>query len=378
MLKLHALTSTALACAALSSVSATAIAQEPDAAELFITNCARCHGDTGDGDGTAELDRPARSFKDGGFSYGNTPKALFRTISIGIPGTPMPGFDTSMSEEERRLVAEYVVTLGPEVREVAVEETILEVTDRPLVVRGMLPAIDAGAVAHPRGVLLGTLSGLTFEYRVDDVRLLGVRQGGFVERTDWTGRGGSALRPLGKVVYLVEGGTPSAFIELMNGEGREPTPLSARLESTWVVEGEVGLVYRLETHATNAGNGDVTRVARVRESVAALGTAFGTGFRRSLSVFDATRKSVLRLRMPASGTVRASFTQGGPLERTWTIIERADGSFECIGIAIPDESSTARKISLVPGERAFAEFVTIVTPTWTDEVKRGLEGVPLL
>ena len=43
-----------------------------------------------DGNGVTELDRPARSFRDGGFSFGNTPEALFRTISTGIPGTPMP------------------------------------------------------------------------------------------------------------------------------------------------------------------------------------------------------------------------------------------------------------------------------------------------
>ena len=82
------------------------------AKKLFVTNCAACHGETGDGKGTTELDRPARSFQDGGFSFGNTPEALFKTISTGIPGSPMPAFDASLKEAERRLLASYVVTLG--------------------------------------------------------------------------------------------------------------------------------------------------------------------------------------------------------------------------------------------------------------------------
>src|SRR5262245_37021545 len=114
------------------------------AKELFRVNCASCHGETGDGQGTTQLDRPARSFKDGGFSFGNTPEALFKTISVGIPGSPMAGFDSSLSEEERKLLASYVVTLGPPVEEVKVEDTILAVRERPLVVRGLLPAMGEG------------------------------------------------------------------------------------------------------------------------------------------------------------------------------------------------------------------------------------------
>src|SRR5262245_27648388 len=90
-------------------------AQDARARELFVKNCAACHGETGDGKGTTKLDRPARSFKDGGFSFGNTPEALFRTISVGIPGSPMPGFDSALSEDDRKLVAAFVVTLGPPV-----------------------------------------------------------------------------------------------------------------------------------------------------------------------------------------------------------------------------------------------------------------------
>jgi len=56
---------------------------------------------------TTELDRPARSFQDGGFSYGNTVDAILRTIVHGIPGTPMPTFDGALPESDLRRLAQH-------------------------------------------------------------------------------------------------------------------------------------------------------------------------------------------------------------------------------------------------------------------------------
>lgn len=289
---------------------------DTDAPALFQENCARCHGETGDGQGWAELDRPARSFEDGGFSYGNTPEALFRTISVGIPGTPMPGFDTSNTEAERRALAEYVITLGPEIREVSESETILEVTDRPLVVRGKLPPIADGTVSHPRGLLLGTTDGFTFEYRADDVRLLGVRLGGFVKRSDWTGRGGTALEPLGKVVHLMEGGKPEPTFTTEAGE-----PLTAGLDGTWILGGEVGVTYSLQT-------ADGRHVAQVWESCSPVTRTTATGFARHFRVVD--QNQLPTIRMPAGGEVADSFFEG---DIGWRITRREDGLFEALGVS---------------------------------------------
>jgi mono/diheme cytochrome c family protein len=161
---------------------------EPGGAS-FVAQCAPCHGENGDGKGTTQLDRQARSFKDGGFSYGNTLPALYRSITTGIPGTPMPGFEFALAEDERRALAEYVLSLGPEDAIADTPEKVLVVGERTLVVRGLLPPIVEGASERTRGLLIGTPAGTTFEYRADDVRLLGVRQGDFVERRDWVGRG---------------------------------------------------------------------------------------------------------------------------------------------------------------------------------------------
>ena len=45
----------------------------------------------------------------------------------------MPGFDSSLSVEERELLADYVVTLGPPVEEVDSEDMVLVVRERPLI-----------------------------------------------------------------------------------------------------------------------------------------------------------------------------------------------------------------------------------------------------
>ena len=208
-----------------------------DAPALFAKNCAKCHGLDGSGTGPTVLDRPARNFKEGGFSFGNTPETIARTIAYGIPGSPMPAFETALGEEQRRALAEYVVTLGPPVKEISEAETLLHVTDRPLVVRGILPPLVEGEHNIPRGLLIGTPDGLTFEYTVDDVRLLAVRQGDFVRRTDWGGRGGTPLEPLGKVVWS-DAATQAPWCDAVaasfadTGDWAEGHPLVARLLAT--------------------------------------------------------------------------------------------------------------------------------------------------
>jgi len=180
--------------------------------EVYKQLCAVCHGDTGDGKGLVQLDRPARSFKDGGFSFGNTPKAIARTVASGIGGTPMPGFAAMLSQAEIDAVAAYVVSLGPEQPPAVGKDSVLEVGDRPQFVRGHLPSASPGAPDHPRGLLVGTTDGLSWEYAADDLRLIAVRQGSFVNREDWGARGGSPLKPLGKLIHAVDAGfVPTEF-----------------------------------------------------------------------------------------------------------------------------------------------------------------------
>jgi len=193
------------------------------------------------------LARPARSFKDGGFSYGNTHSAILRTITFGIPGTPMPAHAGAVSEAELSALADYVIALGPPREVVEVSDTILQVTDRARVVRGFLPPAVDGAPQRPRGLLIGLTSGVTFEYRADDVRFVAVRQGEFVQRRDWTGRGGAPLLPLGKPSLVCGNGDPTPMFWSVpsSNSGQEPEPLRAQLRSTWTRGQRAGLHYDL-------------------------------------------------------------------------------------------------------------------------------------
>jgi len=362
----------ALLCAA---VPARAAAQQIDARELFSKNCATCHGESGDGRGTTKLDRPARSFQDGGFSYGNTPDALFRTITYGIPGTPMPSFESSLTPEQREALAAHVVSLGPPIEHVDPEKTAIKVGERPVIVRGLLPPIAATATQHPRGLLIGRPEGITFEYRVDDVRLLGLRQGAFVERRDWTGRGGSALAPLGGVVQLVEGGDPLPTFTSAGGRATE-----ARLEGSWIEGDDAGISYRL----LSSDGPEETVLAHVREAPRPAGTSVGAGFARSFRIVGAAEgELVLRLfaygaseRVDSFATVRARGEGQAPQTTEWTVWKQPDGLFALVGVVhVPDGRSYRMRgayqvvLDVPIGDEARVDATVLTAYEWNDEVR---------
>lgn len=195
--------------------------------EIYMLYCASCHGPSGDGKGFIELDRTARSFIDGGFSFGNTLHAISKTTSSGIPGTPMPPFVDILTEEQINLVATHVRSFAPSMKEATPDETEMIVQDRPIVVRGMIPPIREGLELHPRGLVVGNPDRFSYEYLADNVRLLTVRQGNFVRRLDWSDRGGSPLELLGSIVVSVEDGSPYQLFTT-----KDNTPLHAQLTST--------------------------------------------------------------------------------------------------------------------------------------------------
>ncbi|MEL6904329.1 MAG: c-type cytochrome [Planctomycetota bacterium] len=172
-----------------------------DGAALYAEHCARCHGANGNGEGTAELDRPARSFLDGGYSYGNTLRAVERSVRHGIPGTPMPAFGETLDADGIRAVSNFVVALGPPGTIVEEGASVLGPEARVEIVHGMLPPLSEGERVAPRGVALGFPNGTTFAYDKAEGELLAVLTGDFVDRRDWRDRGGAALKLLGNVSY---------------------------------------------------------------------------------------------------------------------------------------------------------------------------------
>jgi cytochrome c oxidase cbb3-type subunit I/II len=80
--------------------------------EIFLKNCAACHGPEGKGDGkdvsTLKTDsgRPTRprNLASGIYKGGGEPDRLFARISLGMPGTPMPDLRILAPEQRADLV----------------------------------------------------------------------------------------------------------------------------------------------------------------------------------------------------------------------------------------------------------------------------------
>ncbi|MEO8505395.1 MAG: c-type cytochrome, partial [Acidobacteriota bacterium] len=83
--------------------------------------CSQCHGDSGKGDGPSAVGlkddwgftiRPA-NLTTGLFKSGPSVKDIFRTISTGLNGTPMPSFVSTLpNEEDRWALAYFILSLS--------------------------------------------------------------------------------------------------------------------------------------------------------------------------------------------------------------------------------------------------------------------------
>lgn len=94
--------------------------------------CFDCHGRSGKGDGPA-----AATLKDdwgypilaydftipGKMKGGSTVKEIYRTLIVGIGGTPMPSYDQVLTEEEQWAIAYYVHSLAGKKAPEAISET---------------------------------------------------------------------------------------------------------------------------------------------------------------------------------------------------------------------------------------------------------------
>jgi cytochrome c oxidase cbb3-type subunit I/II len=121
--------------------------------DLYVkAKCFQCHGDGGKGDGesaaelTDDLKFPIRpaDFTRGQFKGGSSVRDIFRTMTLGLDGTPMPSFGDSMSEEERWAISYFVLSLS------AWKDPLTgETLDIPADARASLNSPDVAA-DHPR------------------------------------------------------------------------------------------------------------------------------------------------------------------------------------------------------------------------------------
>ncbi len=91
--------------------------------QVYLNRCWYCHGKLGDGNGPAAdfLDPRPRDFTAGMYKIRTTKTGelptdedLFRIVSRGIPGTAMPRWELTLSEEERWQAVQYIKTFAYE------------------------------------------------------------------------------------------------------------------------------------------------------------------------------------------------------------------------------------------------------------------------
>lgn len=82
--------------------------------------CWECHGEGGRGDGEKApglkddfgFPIPPANLTTGQFKSGPSPKDIFRTVSTGLSGTPMPSFAATVAADDRWALAYYVLSLS--------------------------------------------------------------------------------------------------------------------------------------------------------------------------------------------------------------------------------------------------------------------------
>jgi cytochrome c oxidase cbb3-type subunit 2 len=89
--------------------------------DLYSRHCAPCHGDKGDGRGdqSSYCETRPRDFTRGEYKFRSTPSGslarvddLMHTISFGLQGTDMPAWSATLTQEQIRVLAEYLTSFS--------------------------------------------------------------------------------------------------------------------------------------------------------------------------------------------------------------------------------------------------------------------------
>jgi high-affinity iron transporter len=80
---------------------------------LFEQNCLPCHGSAGKGDGpnAAALNPHPANIGSAGTMHDKTPTLMYRTVSVGVPGTPMASWANVLTPDDRWAVVAYINSL---------------------------------------------------------------------------------------------------------------------------------------------------------------------------------------------------------------------------------------------------------------------------
>jgi len=108
--------------------------------ELYTTHCSNCHGDSGDGLGSAAylVNPKPRDFRSGVYRLRSTAggqlptdEDIARSIRNGLPGTPMAAYGRLLSEEEIAALVAYVKSFSPRFADSVEERTVITIPPAP-------------------------------------------------------------------------------------------------------------------------------------------------------------------------------------------------------------------------------------------------------
>jgi mono/diheme cytochrome c family protein len=114
--------------------------------EIYASNCAKCHGDQGQG-----VDSPALNSKQ--FLDVTTAEHIYRLASVGVPGTAMPAWSEDLggplTDEQLRAVGAYIMSWAPDAPDVPDWRTKFLGTPPPMPMGGgqmeAMPGMDHSA-----------------------------------------------------------------------------------------------------------------------------------------------------------------------------------------------------------------------------------------
>ena len=89
--------------------------------QLYESTCASCHGLSGAGNGPVSrgMNPPPPAVGDAATMRDVSPATMYRVISVGIGGTPMPGYGGSMTAEQRWNIVAYLLSLRATPQQIA-------------------------------------------------------------------------------------------------------------------------------------------------------------------------------------------------------------------------------------------------------------------
>ena len=155
----------------------TKVADLGEGRQLYQANCASCHGVTGRGDGPAGrgMNPAPPAVGDAATMHDVSPATMYRIVSVGIGGTPMPAYGASMTPDQRWNVVNYLMSLRASPAQVAEGEGLY--MQSCMSCHGALGAGD-GAFARSLTRLPGEIGSLGYQAAHSDLQLAEVVRNG--------------------------------------------------------------------------------------------------------------------------------------------------------------------------------------------------------